>query len=171
MLLAGDEMRRTQRGNNNAYCQDNEISWVDWSLLEKEKEIFRFFKLMIRFRKAHSVLRRREYFWGATDSRGWPEIAWHGIHLNQPDWSYDSRSLAFTLSGLDEDKDIHVILNMWTSPLDFELPNPGRSLKWYRSIDTSLASPMDICEEGAEVRVDKLRYTASPRSVVVLISR
>ena len=171
MILAGDEMRRTQRGNNNAYCQDNDTSWLDWRLLEKEAEIFRFFKGMIRFRKAHPVLRRSDYFWGETDARGWPEITWHGIHLNQPDWSADSHSLAFTLSGMGRDNDIHVIVNMWTGSLTFEIPNPGRSLKWYRSVDTALRSPLDIIEPGSEPRIDAATYAASPRSVVVLISK
>ncbi|HEY7159691.1 MAG TPA: glycogen debranching protein GlgX, partial [Acidobacteriota bacterium] len=152
MLLAGDEFRRTQRGNNNAYCQDNEISWVDWSLLEKERELFRFFREMIRFRKAHSILRRRDYFWGERDSRGWSEITWHGIKLNQPDWGYDSHSLAFTLSGFGKENDIHTMINEWTSPLEFELPNLGKGQYWYRSVDTSLASPDDIAETGSEKR-------------------
>lgn len=171
MLLAGDEMRRTQRGNNNAYCQDNEISWMDWSLLEKEREVFRFFKLMIRFRKAHPALQRREYFWGESDHRGWPEIVWHGTRLHSPDWGHQSRSLAFTLSGLGQDNDIHASINMWTETLEFELPHPGGKLKWHRAIDTSLPSPQDILEQGEEIPLTTLRYSAAPHSVVVFISK
>jgi isoamylase len=90
MLLAGDEFRRTQRGNNNAYCQDNEISWIDWTLLEKHRELFRFFKLVLKFRQSHPALRRRHYFYGEKDRRGRPEIVWHGVQLEHPDWSYES---------------------------------------------------------------------------------
>ena len=172
MLLAGDEMRHTQRGNNNAYCQDNEISWLDWTMLKKEQEVFRFFRNIIRFRKSHPSLCRRDYFWGEVDARGWPEIAWHGIELHKPDWGHNSHSLAFTLSGSGAgDNDIHVIINMWTSLLEFELPDPGPNLQWYRSVDTVLDSPNDIAEEGKEASVEKLRYTAGPRSVIVLISK
>jgi isoamylase len=171
MLLAGDEFRRTQLGNNNAYCQDNEISWVDWSLLEKERELFRFFREMIRFRKAHSILRRSEYFWGERDPRGWSEIAWHGIKLNQPDWSYDSHSLAFTLSGFGKENDIHAMINQWTAPLEFELPNLGKAQYWYRSVDTSLTSPDDIADEGNEKRITSKSYKLQSQSIAVLISR
>jgi isoamylase len=169
MLLAGDEFRRTQRGNNNAYCQDNEISWVDWSLLEREKDLHRFTKGMIRFRTAHAVLRRREYFWGATNARGSPEIAWHGVKLGEPDWSATSHAFAFTLAGFDGDTDIHVMLNMWTDALDFELPSLSLGHAWRRSVDTSLDPPDDICDDGAEKPVESDHYRVRSRSVVVLI--
>ncbi len=172
MLLAGDEFRRSQQGNNNAYCQDNEISWVDWTLLEQHKNLFRFFKNMIRFRKSHPVLRRTQYFFEEKDDRGWPAIAWHGVELASPDWSHDSHTLAFTLSGLAIDNDIHVILNMWTAGLPFELPVLEKERHWYRSVDTFLASPDDIAEQDLEIRVpDAEKYFAGPRSVVVLISK
>jgi len=172
MLLAGDEIRRTQRGNNNAYCQDNEISWIDWTLLKKHKDLFRFFKNMIHFRKSHPVLRRTEYFFGETDDRGWPAIEWHGVKLHAPDWSHDSHTLAFTLSGLGIDRDIHVVINLWTSGLSFELPVLDSGLSWYRSVDTSLAPPDDISEQDSEIRVpDPHQYFAAPRSVSVFISK
>lgn len=171
MLLAGDEFRRTQLGNNNAYCQDNEISWVDWTLLEKERELFRFFREMIRFRKAHPILRRRDYFWGDRDVRGWSEITWHGIKLNQPDWSYESHSLAFTLSGFGTENDIHAMINEWTSALEFELPNLSKGQSWYRSVDTSLASPEDIVEPGNEKKLTSKTYKVPPQSTAVLISK
>src|SRR6185503_12752274 len=110
MLTAGDEFRRTQQGNNNAYCQDNEISWLNWGLLEKEKSLFRFTRLMIQFRKAHSVLRRREYPWAEGNECGCPEISWHGVRAGEPDWSDQSHSLAYTLSGGDHDNDLHIVL-------------------------------------------------------------
>jgi glycogen operon protein len=172
MLLAGDEFCRTQRGNNNAYCQDNEISWLNWRLLQTENEMFRFFKEMIRFRKDHSILRRRDYFWGERDHRGWTEITWHGIELEKPDWGHNSHSLAFTLSGFGKESDIHVLLNEWISPLTFQLPVLDFGQSWYRSVDTFLFSPNDISDPGNEPKVSESSYyTAAAHSVVVLISR
>ncbi|MBI4011942.1 MAG: glycogen debranching protein GlgX [Candidatus Rokubacteria bacterium] len=171
MLLAGDEFRRTQRGNNNAYCQDNEVSWVDWRLLDRERDLFRFTRLMIRFRKAHPVLRRRSYSWGETNELGWSEITWHGVKLGQPDWTHHSRSLAFTLAGFDRDNDLHVMINMWTAGLDFELPRLPAGKAWSRSVDTSATPPTDILEPGAEPRVRGDAYHVAARSLAVLISR
>ncbi|MBI4636519.1 MAG: glycogen debranching protein GlgX [Candidatus Rokubacteria bacterium] len=171
MLLAGDEFRRTQRGNNNAYCQDNGISWVDWSLLEREKDLFRFTKLMIRFRKAHPILRRCSYSWGEKNELGWSEITWHGVKVGEPDWSFCSHSLAFTLAGFDRDNDIHVMINMWTSDLDFALPGLPSGKAWFRCVDTSAIPPADLLEEGSERRVECGMYHVSERSLAVLISQ
>ena len=171
MLLSGDEMRRTQKGNNNAYCQDNEISWVNWGLLEKEKELFRFVKQMIHFRKSHPGLRRKEYYWGETDRHGRSEITWHGVRLLQPDWSHESHSFAFSLSGFDYGTDIHVMISAYSRPLQFGLPPVRIGQSWFRSIDTSLAPPDDIAEEGNETRIQESNYTLSSRSVAVLIAK
>jgi glycogen operon protein len=171
MLLAGDEFRRTQRGNNNAYCQDNEISWFDWSRLERYPDLFRFTKLMIRFRKAHPVLRRRSYFWDEKNPLGWSAITWHGVKLGQPDWSVHSHSLACTLAGFDRDDDIHVMIDMWTSDLDFELPRLPDGRAWFRAVDTSAAPPADVLEEGSERQVPGDVYHVAARSLAVLIGR
>jgi len=171
MLLAGDEFRRTQKGNNNAYCQDNEISWINWALLEKNKELFRFFKLMISFRKCHSALRRRQYYWGNKDSHGRPEIMWHGIRLEQPDWGHESHSFAFTLSGFDNDVDMHLMISAYAGPLRFELPQPQPGQCWFRCIDTSLPSPNDIADEGQETQIFNGTYELAPQSVAVVIAK
>ncbi|HEY5954267.1 MAG TPA: glycogen debranching protein GlgX [Terrimicrobiaceae bacterium] len=171
MLLAGDEMRRTQRGNNNAYCQDNEISWHDWTLPEKHREVFRFVRLMIQFRQNHAALRRRQYYWGETDRHGRPEVTWHGIRLHQPDWSYTSHAFAFTLSGFDSDADLHLMISAYTGPLRFELPPPHHGYGWFRCLDTSLPSPLDIADEGQELAVHAEGYDVAPRSVAVLIAK
>ncbi len=171
MITAGDEIRRTQKGSNNAYCQDNEISWFDWGLVEKNANIFRFFKLMIRFRKDHPVLCRGCFFTGEVNERGLADISWHGTKLFSPGW-YDSqsRAFAFTLGGFNGDADIHVMLNMYWEGLEFELPTvPGRT--WYRVVDTSIASPMDIVEPGQEMMVTGNTYFVSDRSTVILISK
>ena len=98
MILGGDEFLRTQHGNNNAWCQDNPLSWVDWTLRERNAGFLRFVKMLIAFRKAHPILRRRTFFNG--DRGGLPpEIVWHGTEPARPDFSYYSRSLAFALDG------------------------------------------------------------------------
>ena len=170
MLLAGDEVRRTQQGNNNAYCQDNEISWFDWSLLQKNADLFRFFKLMIAFRKKHVNLRRERFFTGEPDVHGQKDIDWHGSKLFSPGWSDpNSRILAFTMWGLAQDDDIHVMLNMDAVDIDFEIP-PLHEKKWLKVIDTARQSPADIAEPGKEMVVSGNMCHVEKHSVVVLIS-
>jgi len=168
MILAGDEFGRTQRGNNNAYCQDNDISWVDWTLREKNKELYRFSKAMIRFRLTYSVLRKREYFWGDLTKHGDPEIAWHGVKLNQPDWGFHSHTIAFTLAGEDPREYLHIMMNFWTEPLEFELPLLPPGFQWRRVIDTSLASPNDIDESGPVLSAPQ--YQVADRTICVVSS-
>jgi glycogen operon protein len=172
MILGGDEIRRTQQGNNNAYCQDNEISWFDWSSLEQHQEIYRFFKQMIAFRKSHPVLHRSRFFTGAVNTRGIPDVAWHGCELHAPGWNDpEGRVLAFTMGGFAEDVDIHVMINMYWDNLDFDIYPLPSNRRWYRAIDTSRASPEDIAEPGDEVLINGEKYYVNGRSVVVLISR
>ena len=153
MMVAGDEVRRTQRGNNNAYCQDNEISWFDWDRAQQNDDVFRFFRDMISFRRRHSIVRRPNFFTGEMNDRGLPDIAWHGCKLYSPGWSDPSASaLAFTMGGFDGDDDLHAMLNMSGQDLEFEIPPvPGR--RWWREVDTSLPSPDDIAEPGPDIEV------------------
>jgi isoamylase len=124
---------------------------------------------MIKFRQNHPALRRRQYYWGEKDRRGHPEIAWHGVQLEHPDWSHQSHSFAFTLSGFGIDADIHVIISAYTGALRFELPElqPGES--WFRVVDTSLPFPDDITDDGEETAIYEATYQLAPRSVAVLI--
>jgi glycogen operon protein len=170
MFVAGDEVRRTQHGNNNPYCQDNDLSWFDWSLTETNAPLLRFFQEMIAFRKRHETLQRSRHFTGETNVRGVADIAWHGRVLNAPEWNDPaSRVLAYTLGGFGEDPDIHVMLNMHDTARDFELPLiAGRG--WYRVVDTSRTSPDDIVESGQEIAVAGPIYRVDGHSVVVLIS-
>jgi isoamylase len=171
MILAGDEGRRTQRGNNNAWCQANEISWIDWDLQAANEPLRRFWQQLIRFRRRHPSLHRTAFFDGTRNERGLLDIAWHGCLLGAPGW-YDgsSRVLSFTLAGFDGDDDVHVILNMDDQDLDFQLP-PVERRGWRRAFDTSLPSPDDAAEPGAEPRVaDDRLYRAAARSAVVLVS-
>lgn len=171
MILAGDEIMRTQHGNNNAYCQDNQISWIDWSLLEKNYDIFRFFKWMIAFRKRHPTLHRRRFFTGEVNDRGLKDIEWHGCQLYSPGWEdSNSKVLSFTLGSTEDKEDIHVMMNMDLIDLDFELPD-SKGRDWYRAIDTSLQSPDDIKGPGEEIIYKDNVYHMQSRSIVVLISR
>ena len=158
MFVAGDEVRRTQGGNNNAYCQDNEVSWFDWGLIEEYPELLRFWQRLIEFRKTHAVLRYGRFFSGARNDRGILDIDWHGVRLHEPGWDDpNARSLAFTLAGFDNDPDLHVMMNMYWEPLVFELPSiPGRG--WRIAFDT-----FDDSVDG-DPRVVR------PRSIVVLVN-
>ena len=122
MILAGDEAGRTQRGNNNAYCQDNELSWFDWNRLETNADLLRFFRLLIQLRHDHALFRRGT-FSPLADAQA-PRVEWHGVRLHEPDWSYESRSLAMHLYGRPENRPDHIYLiaNAHWEPHEFELP-------------------------------------------------
>jgi isoamylase len=176
MILGGDEFLRTQRGNNNAWCQDNPLSWIDWSLKEKNAGFLRFVRLMIALRKAHPVLRRRTFF---TGERGGlpPEIVWHGIEPAKPDFSYESRALAWALDGRRSDRpnfvdrDIYVAVNAWSDALRFNIPAAPTGRPWRRAVDTALPSPEDIMgdEEGPGVPVLHV-YPVQAHSMIILVS-
>jgi glycogen operon protein len=168
MLLAGDELGRTQRGNNNAYCQDNEISWLDWSLVSRNADLFRFTQRLIRFRKAHASLRRRSFF----EDEVRPAVAWHGTKPGKPDWTPESRSLAMQILPAPNDETIYVIAHAHWEPKAFELPRLPAGKSWRRFLDTSRPPGDDALEPGAEVPVTWDRsYAVGPRSVVVLVGR
>ncbi len=170
MITAGDEVRRTQGGNNNAYCQDNEISWFDWRLVDKNAYVLRFWKRMIEFRKRHEAVHRGRFFNGETNARGLKDVTWHGTKLGCPGWSdAQSRVLAYTLAGFGGEPDIHVMLNMHWDALDFELPAIAGRI-WLRAVDTAAAPPHDIEDPGRGRRVDGNTLTVQGRSIVVLVN-
>jgi len=171
MILAGDEMGRTQRGNNNAYCQDNEISWIDWRLAETNAGLLRFFQLMIAFRKRCRLLRRDSF---GFNGEGGFHVTWHGVKRGRPDWGTPSRSLAMQLTQLqdgDAREDLFVIANSHYTDLEFELPQIGQQ-EWFRVVDTAQASPLDIAEDGQEFPLlSQESYVVKARSVVVLAGK
>ncbi len=172
MILMGDEALHTQGGNNNAYCQDNEISWFNWNLVEKNVGLFRFVKKIIRFNQAHPSLNSDSFISEVRKPDGnLKYLAWHGVRLLQPDWGDASHSLAFTLHDYPGDVDIHVILNAYWKPLEFELPPLPAGVTWRRVVDTSLDSPADISDEGDEPPVTVSSYQTAFRSAVILIAR
>jgi glycogen operon protein len=170
MILAGDEFRNSQSGNNNAYCQDNRTSWLDWEQAARETGLRRFFREAIAFRMRHRSLREPEFFSGRRNERGLPDVTWHGTRLEQPGWEdTHARVLSFTLAGFGGDHDLHVILNMYHLGLDFDLPRiPGQD--WGRVIDTARPSPEDILPVGEEKPVLGGIYHVHGRSAVVLTS-
>lgn len=171
MILMGDEVRRTQLGNNNAYCQDNEISWFDWSLLDRHPDVLRFVRLLIDRRLRRDTRPERESVSLNELIREAP-YAWHGIQLFQPDWGDDSHSLAFSTELPGEDLAFYMILNAFWEPLHFELPTTrsNQQIQWRRWIDTFLESPNDIVSWEEAQPISGATYQAQPRSVVVLVS-
>jgi isoamylase len=169
MILMGDEVRHTQRGNNNAYCQDNDISWFDWSLVAKHADVHRFVTLLTARRLRRDVEHERGRM-SLNQLLRQSKIAWHGVKLGQPDWSPSSHSLAFTAEIRKEKLLFHLILNAYWEPLDFELPPVGNGdgNPWRRWIDTALDSPQDIVEWQRSPSITGSIYRAEPRSVVVL---
>jgi isoamylase len=169
MLLMGDEVRRTQQGNNNAYCQDGETSWFDWNLCTANAELTHFVQHMIRVRLDfdRGIERRpiplEEYLCTAR-------IEWHGIELAQPDWGIDSHSIAFTLHSSASSRVRYIAINACWKPLEFQLPHLTVSSNggWLRLIDTSLPSPNDIVEEAHCSPVDGSKYLVNARSVIML---
>src|SRR5579863_5558644 len=194
MILMGDEIGRTQQGNNNAYCQDNEISWVDWSMMESNAGLLRFFQLMIAFRKRSGLLRRSSF--DLNGEHGF-HVTWHGVKRMKPDWSSESRTIAMQLTQLEltpalhdvfvnDDtnafvndgttaggtrEDLHLVANAYSGDLEFELPQIGQR-EWFRVVDTAQASPLDIADDGQEFPVlSQESYVVRARSVAIFVAK
>ncbi|HOD16272.1 MAG TPA: glycogen debranching protein GlgX [Spirochaetota bacterium] len=178
MILGGDEFLRTQNGNNNAYCQDNAISWFDWDRAARNRDMQEFVRKAIAFRKRHAILRCRKFLTGSdADSDGMPDISWYGLNLDRPAWDYpDAHLICYLLDGGEVkselgDYALFVIINADYSPREVLLP-PGAAAPWKRVVDTSLPAGSDFCGPGEEVAIHPPdRYIANPRSTVVLIAR
>ena len=171
MMLMGDEVRRTQGGNNNAYCQDNETNWFDWALLAKRADVHRFVSVL----NARRVLRdveHEEKRVALNQLLLQEDITWHGVKLGEPDWRHSSHSLALTVRLTMDRTHYHIILNAYWEPLEFELPLVANGARhpWRRWIDTFLDCPHDIVEWEQAPSVLGHRYRAEPRSVVVLFA-
>jgi isoamylase len=176
LLLAGDEFLRTQKGNNNAWCQDNDVSWVDWGRADKNADFLRFTTMLLALRKRHPALRRRSFFRGAGPGRDLrPDIIWHGTEPFVPDFSPGSRTLAFCLDGTqtgrDIDRDFYVACNAWRETVNFRIPPSPTARPWRRAIDTALLAPLDVValDDGPLVAFGTT-YPVTAHSMVVLIS-
>jgi isoamylase len=168
MLLMGDEVRRTQQGNNNAYCLDNEVSWFNWNLCKTNAEIFRFVQELIRLRlhfdqgTSGSPIALEDYLSNA-------HIEWHGSVLDKPDWGSDSHSIAVALHNHALNNVRYIAINSYWNPLEFELPPlPGSSSRWIRMLDTSLGSPNDIADVESGLDLPGSMYVVNPHSMIML---
>jgi isoamylase len=179
MLLSGDEVGRTQGGNNNGYCHDNELSWFDWTLVESHSELLRFVKHCIAFRKQHEVLRSERHLRNADYlGLGSSDISWHGLRAWWADWSHESHLLAFMLDGRyagggqERDESVYVAMSGHWEPLTVELPAPPDGGSWYVFANTGAVAPDDVYAPGTEPRLPEQRqFLVGPRSVVILVSR
>jgi glycogen operon protein len=162
LLSQGDEFGRTQHGNNNAYCQDNETSWVDWSLAEKNAGLLRFTRMMIALRQRYFTLAREQFV---------NRVTWHGTKVGEPDWTGHKRVLAFQLGGAQGQPDLYVLFNAHWEWQKVALPSSGGQWRWRRLVDTNLPVPDDIVEARDAVPLCPAHtYVAAPRSAVILIA-
>ena len=170
MLSMGDEICRSQGGNNNAYCQDNPISWLDWELLERHADLHRFTRELMAYRSRRDVVVDGSSL-TLADLLSRKQISWHGVQPDRPDWSDASHSLALTLTSTSHRFRLCVLINAWWEPLPFTLPPADFGVEqWRRWIDTSLASPLDIGSWDQAQSIAQSSYTVAPRAVVVLIA-
>jgi isoamylase len=174
MFVAGDEIGRSQHGNNNAYCHDSPISWLDWSLQEENHDLFHFVRNLIAFRAAHPMLRSRKHPSGSTDDGG-SIVSWHGIRTGRPDWSPGSRLLAMSRTGIDDQgavDHVYIAANAHWDPHDLELPPLPPGTQWCLFADTSAPAPADVTSPGTEQALENQQWiTAGPRSVLILVAR
>lgn len=179
MLLMGDEIRRTQRGNNNAYCQDNEISWMNWNFVRQHADIFRFVSTLIRFRRSHATFLRPEFLTGkGRESHTVPDITWFNEDAKEADWNRMDHFLAYRLMGTEahvradcDTNDFYVMFNSSVHDVTATLCDPPAGKRWVRVIDTSRPSPADFLETGQEEELENpLKYVVISRSAVVLMS-
>lgn len=173
MILAGDEVLRSQQGNNNCYCQDNELSWFDWSLLAKNQEMFRFTKGIIRLRKRHPCLMQSKFLSGKQAAGSeMPDISWHGVELDKPPWQDPaSRVLACTLSRVEAgEEDLHIMFNMSADNLTMELPKLKKRT-WHLAVDTARSMHEDVIEPEKQQPIPHKTLQIRSRSIIVCESR
>ncbi len=165
MLQGGDEFRRTQGGNNNAYCQDNETSWLDWSRMEQHRDIHRFTRGMIVFRQAHPVLSREQFYSDA-------EIHWFSPQGGLPKWADPKEKQFACLIREDENRALYLMFNAGADTVDFRLPPLPPGTRWHLAVDTSCEAPHDLFNAGEEPPwEDQQTYRVSPRSSAILLAR
>jgi glycogen operon protein len=180
MLLGGDEMGRTQGGNNNAYCHDNETSWFDWSLVDKNAALLRFVQYIIAFRLRHPAFMRPEFYTGKDSTyNAIPDIRWYTETLEAPNWEKIDKMLALHMNGTKaaqladrDDNDFFIMFNAGDTAVTFNLAPAGKNKRWYREVDTALPSPNDISPIDAPVEIDiQSKYPVKALSMVVLMSK
>jgi isoamylase len=177
MLLAGDEVARTQHGNNNAYCQDSSEFWFDWRLTERNADLLRFVRTLIAFRHAHPVLRRRAHPTGGRLSGHFADVSWHGVRAFAPDWSPHNRLIAVMFYECREGDDgtshdcVYLAANTHWVDHDLELPELPDGLAWHLFADTAAVPPGDVYPLGEEpVLADQRRAHLAARSGMALVA-
>ncbi|MDJ0681427.1 MAG: glycogen debranching protein GlgX [Xenococcaceae cyanobacterium MO_167.B52] len=170
MFLMGDEVRRTQQGNNNAYCQNNELSWFDWSLIETNQGLLNFVKNLIQFIQRLEIFCQERFLEVAHNSQQ-PHIVWHGTYLGEPDWGKDSHAIAFSLNHPTKSEHLYVMLNSYWHPLNFELPPLESGKYWHRIVDTALSSPEDFTDIDIAPKIAQGSYLVTARSSVILMEK
>lgn len=160
MILMGDEYAHTRNGNNNAWCQDNERNWFLWDELVKKEGFFRFFRLMIHFRKKNPLLKRRHFL-----KEG--DVQWHGLEPGQPNWGGENKLIAYTMEDHTHSESLYIAFNAGYESVHLHLPEPPRGKKWYRVVDTSLPSPNDFCEEPKLHPALKYTYDMADHSAII----
>jgi glycogen operon protein len=179
MILMGDEVGRTQYGNNNTYCHDNDLNWLDWKLLETNADLFKFFKHCIAFRNLHPVLRSPWHFQNRDYvGSGYADITWHGTQAWNADWSDSNRSLAFMLCGKHakqgtvEDNYIYVAMNMHWESMWFELPGLPLGMNWHIFANTGATTPHDSWQPGTEPMLENQSgLLLGDRSMAILVGK
>ena len=165
MLLGGDEFRRTQGGNNNAYCQDNETSWMDWNCLEQHHEFYRFAQGMIAFRLAHPILSDEQFYTNA-------EIQWFHPQSGLPKWTDPTEKHFAGLIHEDPQRALFLMFNAGTDAVDFHLPPPPPGCQWRLAVDTFVETPFDLLAPGEEPLLKYPQtYLLKPRSSAILLAR
>jgi len=179
MIVSGDECRRTQRGNNNAYCQDNEVSWFDWKLVEENEDLLRFTQALIDFRKNEPSVRREDFLRGKTNRRGeLPDVSWFDPDGKDIDWNEDEARLTCLLRAWtpeddrsDDGRHVLIFINAAAEPLQFIVPGTARNLDWRRFVDTAAEGPADIYPGGGGPRMGRTpRVDLAERSMIVYVA-
>jgi isoamylase len=168
MLSMGDEVGRTQQGNNNAYCHDDPLAWLDWRAVQEQPGLLRFVSGLVRF-SVRSKLLNYDRFWSEPRGAAPPALSWHGVALGNPDFSQGSHSLAWELRSLDGAEHYWAAVNAWREPLRFQLPRPQLGHVWRRVVDTAQESPLDFRELPEAPVEGGLECEVRERSVVLLV--
>jgi len=169
MFLMGDEVRRTQQGNNNAYCQDNALNWFDWNLVEINHGLFRFVKGLINLTQGLEIF-KLENILITSEIVDEPHLIWHGIKVERPDWNDWSNSLAFSLHHPTEDEHFYVAMNAYHESLEFNIPDPVEGKSWHLIVDTHLPSPLDFTKPSKSIPIKGKKYVVHGRTNVVLMT-
>lgn len=161
MVLMGDEYGHTRRGNNNAWCQDNDLNWFLWDQLKQNHEFYRFYKALIHFRKENALLRKNTFYTHI-------EIEWHGKEPLKPNWWRDEKFIAFTLKDLEHGRDLYLAFNADTESSQVQLPDTPPNARWRWVINTASPSPYDFREENMRTFIVSPTYKMHPFSTILL---